>query len=63
MQARREGENLVSALLRMNVLILAMVESYIHTWMIISGYLAIHQEAQKDGRVSIARIVPPLRDV
>jgi len=31
--------------------------------MIISGYLAIHQEAQKDGRVSIARIVPPLKDV
>jgi len=63
MQARRQRENLVSTLSRMNVLIPAMVESYIHIWMIISGYLAIHQEAQKDGRVSIARIVPPSKDV
>jgi len=63
MQTRKQEENLVIALSKVNVLILAMVELYIHIWMIISDYLVIHQEDQNDGRISTARIDLQLKDV
>jgi len=53
----------VNALSKMSVPILVMVELYIHTLMIISDYLAIHQEAQNDGRISTARIDLQLKGI
>jgi len=62
MQARRQRENLVSALSRMNVLILVMVESYILILRIILDYLLLHQEGLNYGRISIVSIVLLLKD-
>jgi len=62
MQARRQRENLVSTLSRMNVLILVMVESYILILRIILDYLLLHQEGLNYGRISIVSIDLLLKD-
>jgi|GEM_PF-6625587 len=61
MQARREGENLVNVLLRMNVLIPAMVKSYILILRIILDYLLLHQEGLNYGAISIVSIALQLK--
>jgi len=61
MQARRQGENLVSALSRVNALILVMVESYILILRIILDYLLLHQEGLNYEAISIVSIALQLK--
>jgi hypothetical protein len=61
MQARRQGENLVSALSRVNALILVMVESYILILRIILDYLLLHQESLNYEAISIVSIALQLK--